>query len=183
MKKLTISLILISNISLAQTFNFACDYNTDTLYSSILLDSNLDTRDVLEVFIDDAIRHNYKRSLQSYLDGEHIEIVQRGHESLNGFTGYASWNCGDGNWNVILDSGFWFSNDMNFYKLTFLYHELGHALLQLNHSTNEKDIMYPTVPELTYSEFRVALIRLFGEVNQNLSCKGYKTFYDEVVHR
>ena len=181
MKKLTILLILISNISLAQTFNFGCDYNyySDPLYSSILPDSSLDTRDVLEVFIDDAINHNYSKSLQGHLElVNRINVVPFNSPDLNGLGGYATYNCATTDWRVYLDTTFWDSSHADYYKMAFLYHELGHALLRLDHSDNPKDIMYPTIPYLSYSEFRIATERLFGEVNQNSSCKGIKKYYD-----
>ena len=174
--------MLVSSISLAQTFNFGCDYNTDSLYSTVLSNN---TTHMLSIFIQDAERHNYSRSLKYALPpGDRIQLLPYNNpifynsdDPNNPIGGWGTWHCGRNDFGVILRANFWNGGRSIVYKLTFLYHELGHALLGLDHSTDVKDIMYPTIPILTYSEFRTSTNRMFS-VPIEYACKGVKRYYD-----
>ena len=173
-------LFLITGVIKGQTFNFSCDYNTDSLYSTVLSNN---TTHMLSVFIQDAERHNYTTSLRRFNNLSHnIQVLNTNDDRLliNGqkFSGVGWFYCGRNNFDVYLDGSFWYGTHTIIYKLTFLYHELGHALLGLDHVDDENDIMNPTTQYLTYTEFRTSINRMFNSSPDYYTCKGVKKYYD-----
>ena len=191
MKKLIALIMLVAIQVNAQTFNFDCHagFYSDELYSKILPSNPPDLMGALEVFIDDAARHSHVIDLSHYLDikfniqakdpeefgilhikyGDEYQYHEDG--SPRYFAGYGGGKCDRTDYFVVLNNNFWNNENYNdYYKMTFLYHELGHAVLQLDHiyeDNGKDDIMDPIVQFMNYYEFQNNVGELFSGEGQN----------------
>lgn len=174
-----------------QTFDFSCqlDFYSDELYSRILPSEAPDLEESLKVFIEDAVRHEHDKDLSHYLDQEfNIKVIAESdlttdsllfsgydeHGDPQYYWGYGSWACDGSYYEVLLNDYFWSYPTYDYYKLTLLYHELGHAILGLAHT--EVGIMAPNIPFVDYDEFTETVGIMFSGEGQNpFQCESSKS--------
>lgn len=97
-----------------------------------------------------------------YDEGISMKFGNLGQEDDDGIVVGECSKMGYGGGVITIDRVYWITKDYA-YRITVVYHELGHCVLDRDHTSNPMSFMYPTVDEpanfYEYSENRLAMIK------------------------
>ena len=136
-------MLILGSALQAQDFRFNCfvggnDYETNYGFSLVTPD------DMYAAFEQDVLEYNEGNINDITLPAKpypHIQIVPADSwEKAENVAAY-TWYCSNTP-NVRINGGWWNNTETTFeLKMLVMYHEFGHAILNLEHTCNEGDIM------------------------------------------